>query len=246
MHSLAHTGPRPTQRAVAERYVWHGLKKDIKRWCKECHSCQAAKIHRHTRTPISCRPPPSGRFLSLHVDLVGPLPSSEGMTYLFTVIDRFTRWPEAIPLPDAKTATCVKALIRHWISRFGIPADITSDRGAQFTSSLWAELGSTLGIHMQQTTAYHPQANGGVERLHRQLKSSLKARTTDPYWMDHLPMVLLGIRTAWREDPDCSPAELVNGSSLRLPGEFVEPSSLESQPSFEIFNNPCNKLCHRQ
>ena len=231
VHSLAHTGPRPTQRAVAERFVWHGLKKDIKRWCKECHSCQAAKIHRHTRTPISCRPPPSGRFLSLHVDLVGPLPSSEGMTYLFTVIDRFTRWPEAIPLPDAKTATCVKALIRHWISRFGIPADITSDRGAQFTSSLWAELGSTLGIHMQQTTAYHPQANGMVERLHRQLKSSLKARTTDPYWMDHLPMVLLGIRTAWREDPDCSPAELVYGSSLRLPGEFVEPSSLESQPS---------------
>ena len=133
VHSLAHTGPRPTQRAVAERFVWHGLKKDIKRWCKECHSCQAAKIHRHTRTPISCRPPPSGRFLSLHVDLVGPLPSSEGMTYLFTVIDRFTRWPEAIPLPDAKTATCVKALIRHWISRFGIPADITSDRGAQFS-----------------------------------------------------------------------------------------------------------------
>ena len=135
------------------------LKKDIKRWCKECHSCQAAKVHRHTEAPISLRNPLSGRFLSLLVDLVGPLPPSEGMTYLFTVIDRFTRWTEAIPLPDAKASTCVKALIRHWISRFDIPADITSDRGAQFTSSLWAELGTTLGIHMQRTTA-HPQANG--------------------------------------------------------------------------------------
>ena len=85
---------------------------------------------------------------------------------------------------------------------------------------------------MQQTTAYHPQANGMIERLHRQLKGSLRARTTDPYWMDHLPMVLLGIRTAWREDPDCSPAELVYGSTLRLPGEFVKPTPLrELQPS---------------
>ena len=57
-----------------------------------------------------------------------------------------------------------------------------------------------------------------IERLHRQLKSSLKARTTNPYWMDHLPLVLLGIRVAWREEPGCSPAELVYSSSLRLPG----------------------------
>ena len=62
------------------------------------------------------------------------------MTYLFTIIDRFTRWPEAIPLPDAKTPTCTNALIQGWISRFGVPADITSDRGPQFTSSLWSNL----------------------------------------------------------------------------------------------------------
>ena len=232
VHSLSHSGPRPTQRAIADRFVWHGLKKDVKQWCKECHSCQAAKIQRHTKAPLFSRLPPAGRFLSLHVDLVGPLPPSEGMTYLFTVIDRFTRWPEAIPIPDARTSTCVKALIRHWIARFGIPNDITSDRGAQFTSCLWSELGRSLGVKMHQTTAYHPQANGMIERLHRQLKNSLKARTKDPYWMDHLPMVLLGIRTAWREDPDCSPAELVYGSSLRIPGEFVEPTtSRDLQPS---------------
>ena len=46
-----------------------------------------------------------------------------------------------------------------------------------------------LGVKMQRTSAYHPQANGMIERLHRQLKNFLKARTTDPYWMDHLPMV---------------------------------------------------------
>ena len=62
-----------------------------------------------------------------------------------------------------------------------------------------------------------------VERLHRQLKAALKARTTGPDWFDQLPMVLLGIRSSWRVDPDCSPAELVYGTTLRIPGEFLQP-----------------------
>ena len=172
------------------------------------------------------------------------------MTYLFTIIDRFTRWPEAIPLPDAKTLTCTNALIRGWISRFGVPADITSDRGPQFTSSLWSNLNKMLGIKQQHTTAYHPQANGMVERLHRQLKDSLKARTTSPHWMEHLPFTLLGLRTTWREELGCSPAELVYGSTLRVPGEFIDPTPphpflYNLQPHFfATCKNRCMKPFH--
>ena len=173
IHGLAHSGIKPTQRVISERFVLHGLKKYVRKWCKECHACQASKIHRHVKSPLARRPT-SGRFCNLHIDLVGPLPTSEGMTYLLTIIDRYTHWPEAIPLPDASTKTCVKALFRHWISRFGLPEDITSDRGPQFTSSLWSELGSTLGIHMHKTTAYHPQANGMANRqrltIHKQMQ----------------------------------------------------------------------------
>ena len=156
------------------------------------------------------------------------------MKYLFTVIDRFTRWPEAIPLPDSTTETCVKALIRHWITRFGVPDDITSDRGPQFTSHMWSELNQLLGISASNTTAYRPQANGLVERFHRQLKGSLKVRLQGPRWMDELPLVLLGIRTAWREDPDCSASDLVYGTSLRIPGEFRphEPRDLQVSSEF--------------
>ena len=238
VHSLAHTGPRPTQKAISTRFVWHGLKKDVRRWCKECHSCQASKIHRHVRAPLFLRQQPTGRFRSIHVDLVGPLPSSEGMTYLFTIIDRFTRWPEAIPIPDAKASTCANALTRGWVSRFGVPEDITSDRGPQFTSSLWDNLNKMLGVQQHHTTAYHPQANGMVERLHRQLKAALKARSTSPHWMEHLPFTLLGLRTAWREEPGCSPAELVYGSTLRIPGEFIDPTTtLNLQPSSTFLHN---------
>ena len=235
LHNLSHASARPTLEAITKRYVWHGMKKDIRQWCRECHPCQASKIHRHTKAPLTERQPPTGRFRSLHVDLVGPLPTSHGNTYLFTIIDRFTRWPEAIPLPDALASSCASALIQHWISRFGVPEDITSDRGAQFTSTLWKEVNMLLGTAIHNTTAYHPQANGMVERLHRQLKASLKARMTTADWMMELPHVLLGIRTSWRVEPDCSPAELVYGSTLRLPGEMIQTSDPRATQPTTVF-----------
>ena len=144
------------------------------------------------------------------MDLVGPLPQSEGYCYLFTVIDQFSRWPEAVPLKDATAQSCVRALIQVWISRYGIPDRIVSDRGAQFTGSLWKELCASLAIEHHPTTSYHPQANGLVERFHRQLKGALKARLRGPHWTDELPIVLLVLMARGRRHY-ASPADLRRG-----------------------------------
>ena len=237
IHELSHPGIKPTQRAISYRFVWHGLKRDVRRWCQECHACQTSKIQRHVRAPLTKRPPPDRRFGSIHVDIVGPLPVSERKTYLFTMVDRFTLWPEAIPMEDSSTESCARALIRHWIARFGIPDDLTSDRGPQFTSHLWAALNNLLGISASTTTAYHPQANGMVERFHRHLKTSLKARLSNPNWMDELPLVLLGIRSIWREDIGSSSADLVYGTGLHVPGEFLSPSKTRPSPPTEFLQH---------
>ena len=114
------------------------------------------------------------------------------MTYLFTIIDRFTRWSVIVPLPDAHASTCASALLHHWIARFGVSEEISSDRGRQITSTLWTQL-NNRGQH-------HSQANGMVELLHRKLKATLKVRNTSPVGLDELPMVLLGFRSSWFYD----------------------------------------------
>ena len=135
--------------------------------------------------------PTAKRFDHVQIDLVGPLPESQGHKYLLTVVDRFTRWPEALPIKDVEMRTIARAFIQNWVSRFGVPSLMTSNRGPQFVSDLWAAMSTLLGTSLHPTTAYHPQANGLVERMHRTLKGSLKARLTSPHWVDELPWVLL-------------------------------------------------------
>ena len=82
-----------------------------------------------------------------------------------------------------------------------------------------------LGCSRVRTTAYHPAANGMVERFHQQLKASIMAHGQSQHWVECLLLVLLGIRSTIKEDLRCCPAELVFGTTLRLPGELIASTS---------------------
>jgi hypothetical protein len=221
LHSVHHPGIRATARIIKASFCWPRMEKDITAVARTCMGCQLGKVQRHVTLEPEHIPVPHRRFSHVHVDLVGPLPKSAGFTHLFTVMDRTTRWPEAIPLSSTAAADCAAALFTGWIQRFGVPSTITSDRGPQFTSALWAALCKLLNISHIPTTAYHPQSNGLVERFHRRLKDALRARTAGADWCHHLPWVLLGIRSAWREGTKFSPAEAVYGAQPILPGPFL-------------------------
>ena len=221
LHSLSHPGIRATQRLVTARFVWPGVNVDVRRWARSCLQCQRSKVHRHTVTPLGTFATPDARFNHIHIDLVGPLPPCQGYSYLLTCVDRFTRWPEAIPLPDITAPTVAQAFVSGWIARFGTPSTITTDRGTQFESDLFKQLMHLLGSHRIRTTAYHLAANGLVERFHRQLKAGLSTAPRTE-WIATLPMVLLGIRSCLKEDLHCTTSELVYGTTLRLPGEFFD------------------------
>jgi len=175
LHDAAHPGAMATKRLVSARFVWSGLARNVTEWARQCLPCQWAKVRRHTHLLAVHIPVPAGRFQHLHVDLVGPLPPSGGFSYLFTIIDRSTRWLEAIPLASTTASNCSAALFHVWVTRFDVPAAVTSDRGRQFTSNLWAALCSLLRIQHISMTAYNPQTNGLVERQYRRLKEALTA-----------------------------------------------------------------------
>ena len=156
-----------------------------------CLACQGGKVHCHIHLRAEHIPVPTRRFAHLHVDLVGPLPLSAGLNYVYTILDRTTRWPEAVPLKSITATNCAHTHFHGWIQRFSVPVTITSEQGAQFTSSLWAALCAILDIVHVPTTAYHPESNGLVERFHRRLKDSLRDRAVD--WFIHLPWVMLGL-----------------------------------------------------
>ena len=225
IHGLSHPSGRTTAHLIKDKFVWHGMNKDIRQWARCCVACQKSKIHRHTESGTGEFRQPMRRFGHLHVDVVGPLPPSDGARFLFTTTERSTRWPEAIPMQHATAQECAEALLHGWVSRFGVPDDITSDRGPAFTSQLWTSLGELMGSTVHRTTAYNPEANGMVERSHRTLKAALMARCTGPDWKAQLPWVLLGLRTSPKEGVQVSPAEMVFGEALVVPGEFFPTSS---------------------
>nr|XP_042908119.1 uncharacterized protein LOC122271315 [Parasteatoda tepidariorum] len=173
---------------------------------------------------------PFERFQHVHIDLVGPLPPSVGFNYLLTCVDRYTRWPEAIPLSDVSAETVSKAFVAHWVFWFVVPAILTTDQGRQFQSHLFSCLKSMFGMQRIRTTPYHPSSNGMVERFHRSLKQALRCHNTK--WTESLPVVLLGLRTCFKEDLNASCVEMVYGQTVVLPGELFEPpSDAPSDPS---------------
>ena len=232
LHGLSHPGTIPSLKMIKARYFWPGMDRPIKQWCRECMPCQQSKIHRHTKSAVSNFDLPSSRFQTVHIDIVGPLPTVQNPSdpyispyrYLLTCIDRTTRWIEVKPLADITAKSVTKAFIDAWISRFGVPLHVITDRGSQFESEMFDELSTVVGFNRLRTTAYHPQTNGMIERMHRTIKTALKSRKEN--WLTALPIVLLGIRNTLNEN-GISPFTAVTGTSLLIPKLMVDNNSID-------------------
>ena len=222
VHGLGHPGVERTRQTMAANFVWPSIREDVSRWARECVACQRAKVTRHTVPEIGQFTVPEKRFEHINLDIV-TMPLSNGYRYLLTAVDRFSRWPVAVPMTDATADSVLNAFAHGWVANFGVPASITTDQGGQFRGELWQQLMTTWGIRNHHTAAFHPEANGLVERFHRRLKESLLARTPqqpeDWYW--HLPCSLLAIRTTLKPDVGAAPCELVFGDTLAVPGQLL-------------------------
>lgn len=218
--SGGHFGMQKTLDKARLRFYWPGMVTDIKEWCHTCTTCKRYKGP-GKRSPAPLQKFSVGApFERLGVDILGPLPqSNRGNRYLLVITDYFTRWPEAVPMPNQEAKTIADALLVNVFCQHGLPLEIHTDQGRNFESELLKEVASVLGIRRTRTTPMHPQSAGQVERLNRSIKDYLGMFVSQHQkdWDDKVPLFLLAYRSAPHTATKMSPAQLVYGRELRLP-----------------------------
>ena len=226
MHHQDHPSSKETVRRVSAEYYWPCLRKNVEAFVRTCHPCQVAKQSPTVKAGVGSFPVPDQRFTAIHLDVVGPLPPSEGHRFLLTILCRTSRWLEAYPMRQATSEECCKAFMQ-WASRYGVPHVSISDNGNSFIANLYKDVMKTFNIEVHFTPAYHAATNGAIEKRHQTIKNSLKASLIDmgnahgDKWMSALPWVLMGKRIAVQPDLDISAAQLVFGKSLSVPGGLL-------------------------
>lgn len=170
-----HRGMNKTYQAIRQHYSWPNMKKEIEEYVRKCTKCQLNKALRaKKKAPMEITTTASHPFEKCSLDIVGPLVESEsGNKYILTFQDELSKFIVAIPLPQQDAETVAKAFVLNIVLKFGAPAKILTDQGSNFLSNLFKNVCKLLRIRKMQTTAFHPESNGSLERSHRVLAEYL-------------------------------------------------------------------------
>ena len=222
-HSLplgGHLGINKTFHKLTRQFYWPGVRKDVSTFCRTCHTCQvvgkSSKTHVAPLRPIPAFGEPFSRVI---IDCVGPLPKTRsGNQYMLTIMCASTRFPEAVPLRNIKAPTIAKALIKFF-TLFGLPQEIQSDQGSNFTSGLMQQVIHEIDAKQIVSSAYHPQSQGALERFHSTLKTMLRTfcHDNEKDWDEGVHLVLFAARESVQESLGFSPFELIFGHQVRGP-----------------------------
>ena len=185
------------------------------------------KVARPSLHPIPVQRP----FQIVGVDVMDLPKTLDGNCHVLVFQDYLTKWPLVFPMPDQKSIRIVQILVENVVPFFGVPEALLSDRGTNLLSYLMKDICELLGIRKLNTTAYHPQCDGMVERFNRTLKTMLRkqAATFGSQWDRYLPGVLWAYRNTPHEATGEKPSFLLFGYDCRTPTEaaLLQPTPVE-------------------
>ena len=164
-----HFAWKKTYTTMRKRYWWRGMCGDVEKFCRACLECVTRRgIGRSVRPPLATIPV-GGPFHRMGVDVLQLPVTESGNKYVVVFADYFTKWVEAFAVPNQTAETIARLLVEEIFCRHGAPEHLMSDRGANFLSELVLEICKQLQIKKVNTSGYHPQTNGLVEKFNSTL-----------------------------------------------------------------------------
>lgn len=231
-----HLSVRKTTDNVQKRFYWIGYTPDIELYCRTCHTC-GSRNGPIPRVRVPMQPIKMGYLLErIQIGILGPLPETNiGNKYVAVVVDMYAKWPEAYALPDQEANMAAQTVMDNFVCRFGCPRGILGNQGCNFESRTFHGLCSLIESVKQRTTPYHPQCDGGAERLIRTVTGVIaKVAEEQQEWDQYLPKVLLALRASTHGTTGFSPSMLMFGRELRLPIDAMR----EGPPSEQLPDCP--------
>ena len=218
-----HFAWKKTYCTMRKRYWWKGMCGDVERFCKSCIECVSRKGLGRAVTPPLTNIPVGGPFNRMGVDVLQLPVTESGNKYVVVFCDYLTKWVEAFAVSNQSAETIARLLVEEIFCRHGAPEELLSDRGANFLSELISEICKLLEIKKINTSGYHPQTNGLVEKFNSTLIAMISkvAESSGKDWDKHLPFLLFAYRVAVHDSTKESPFYLLYGRDPRIPSESV-------------------------
>jgi transposase InsO family protein len=163
---------------------------------------------------------PTYAFQYTHMDVIGPFPrSTNGNKYLLTFVDELTKFMEAIPLAEISAQTCARAYAAGIVARHGSSTYLITDKGTNFTSAFFNETYRILGVKHLNTSAYHHQANGSIERTHSTMCRSIihYINASGSNWDTFVPFYMMAYNSCHHTVTNFSPFYMLLGREPVLP-----------------------------
>jgi transposase InsO family protein len=197
---------------------------DARNIVQHCEACQLFATKPHAPAPELHTIPVAWPFAQWGLDQVGPLPkSSRGShTHLLVTVDKFSKWIEAVPVTNQEASTAVK-FFESIVYKYGIPNNIITDNGTNFTSGEFQEFAKKLGIKIKYASVAHPKSNGQIKKAIGLVCAGLKKRLLRPLkcaagaWVEELTSVLWSLRTTPNSSTGYMPFFRLFGAEAVLP-----------------------------
>lgn len=219
-----HPGITRTYQELRKKYFWKGIKQDVEKYVKKCQVCQSITDPKLNKSPMLITTTADDFNDVVALDIMGPYHITPcGNRYILTIQDELTKFVQAYPIPTADGETCAIHLLKY-CSIFGFPTGILTDQGTEFLNKLFKEVTRLLTIKHKNTSPYHPQTNGSLERSHSTLKNFLRSYIDNEpdTWDELIYLATHSHNTHINRSTNETPYTLVFGREARIPRTFEE------------------------